>query len=140
MKKTYATDWTLLFLFALAAGSGMARHAAGHGGDAATGQLLAILHTATGSLFLITAIVHAAMHRNWYKGFVKYGAGKRSKITAALSVAFLLVSATGIVLIGRNGAHSPVGLWHYKIGIATTLLAIAHIIKRFALLRKASKR
>lgn len=56
-----------------------------------------------------------------------------------LSVVFLLVSVTGIVLLGVNGANSYIGLLHYKIGVVTIVLCIGHILKRIPLLRKSLK-
>lgn len=31
-----------------------------------------------------------------------------------LSILFLLVLVTGIILLGVNGVNSDMGLWHYK--------------------------
>lgn len=76
------------------------------------------------------------MHLGWYKGIIKNGLGKKSKITVMLSVVFLLVSIMGIILLGVNGANSDIGLLHYKIGIATIITCICHILKRIHLLRK----
>jgi hypothetical protein len=76
-------------------------------------------------------------HWGWYKGIIKNGIGRKSKVTAVLSIIFLLLSVTGIVLLGINGANSPLGLWHYKIGIAMTAIAIVHTIKRLSILRKS---
>ena len=76
-------------------------------------------------------------HWGWYKGIIKNGIGRKSKVTAVLSIIFLLLSVTGIVLLGVNGVNSPLGLWHYKIGIAMTAIAIVHTIKRLSILRKS---
>ncbi len=65
-------------------------------------------------------------------------AGK-NKVTAVLSIVFLLLSVTGIVILGVNRANSPLELWHYKIGIITTAMAIGHIRKRLSALRKSLK-
>ena len=48
-----------------------------------------------------------------------------------------MLSVTGIVLLGVSGANSPLGLWHYKIGIITTVISVGHIIKRLPALRKS---
>ena len=78
-------------------------------------------------------------HWGWYKGAIKNGIGKKSKITVVLSVVFLLVSVTGIILLGVNGVNSDIGLLHYKIGVTTIILSIGHILKRICLLRKSLK-
>ena len=74
-----------------------------------------------------------------FKGIMKNGLGKKSKIIVVLSVVFLLVSVTGIILLGVNGANSVIGLLHYKIGIATIVLCVVHLLKRIHLLRKSLK-
>ncbi|EEC53045.1 hypothetical protein BACEGG_02611 [Bacteroides eggerthii DSM 20697] len=48
---------------------------------------------------------------------IRKGIGKKSKITVTLSILFLLVLVTGIILLGvngANGANSDMGLWYYK--------------------------
>lgn len=68
---------------------------------------------------------------------MKNGIGRKSKITVVLSIIFLLLSVTGIVLLGVNGANSPLGLWHYATGIIMTAVALCHIIKRMSVLYKS---
>lgn len=87
----------------------------------------------------MAAIFHITTHWGWYKGVIRNGFGKKSKITVALSVVFFLVSVTGIILLGVNGANSYIGLLHYKIGIVTIVLCVGHILKRIPLLRKSLK-
>ena len=82
-------------------------------------------------LFLIAAIFHVATHLEWYKGIIKKGIGRKSKVTAILSVIFLLLSVTGLALLGINGANSLLGLWHYKIGVITIVVALGHVISDF---------
>lgn len=87
----------------------------------------------------MAAIFHITTHWGWYKGVIRNGLGKNSKITVALSVVFFLVSVTGIILLGVNGANSYIGLLHYKIGIVTIVLCVGHILKRIPLLHKSLK-
>ncbi len=137
MKKIFAIDWILIVVFILSAFSGIELHCAGHGNNHGLCHNKAALHILTSSLFLITAISHIATHWGWYKAVGINGIGKRDKTTAVLSVMFMLVSVTGIVLLGINTRHSYIGLWHYRIGIATIGLSAWHIIKRAHLLRKS---
>lgn len=65
--------------------------------------------------------------------------GRKSKVTAVLSVLFLSTSVTGIILLDVNEANPQIGLSHYKIGIAMSLLSIGHILKRLPVLRKSMK-
>ena len=76
---------------------------------------------------------------DWYKGTAKNGIGRKSKVTAVLSVLFLSVVLTGFALLGIEGAGSPVGQCHFWAGIVTTVLSIGHILKRLPLLRKSLK-
>lgn len=140
MKKIFVIDWSLVFVFVLSAFSGIGLHIAGH--DNNNHELWhnwAVFHVLTSFLFFVLSIFHITTHWEWYKGIIKNGLGKKSKITVVLSVIFLLVSVTGIILLGVNGANSYIGLLHYKIGIVIIILCIGHILKRIPLLRKSLK-
>lgn len=139
MKKIFAIDWSLFFVFVPSAFSGIGLHISGHGNNHELWHNWAVLHVLTSFLFFCAAIFHITTHWRWYKGMIKNGLGRKSKITVILSVAFFLVSATGIILLGVNGANSYTGLLHYKTGIATMFLCIGHILKRIPLLRKSLK-
>ncbi|NBH65770.1 DUF4405 domain-containing protein [Phocaeicola sartorii] len=139
MKKIFVIDWILVFVFVLSAFSGIGLHIAGHGNSHEVWHNWAVFHVLTSFLFFVAAIFHITTHWGWYKGIIKYGLGKKSKITVVLSVVFLLVSVTGIILLGVNGANSDIGLLHYEIGIATIILCVGHILKRIHLLRKSLK-
>lgn len=137
MKKIFVIDWILFFVFVLSTFSGIGLHIAGHGSSHELWHNWAIGHVWTSSLFFIAAILHTTTHGGWYKGLIKNGMGQKSKITAVLSVIFLLVSVTGIILLGVSGANSNLGLLHYKIGITTMILSVGHLLKRIHLLRKS---
>ena len=139
MKKIFVIDWILVFVFVLSAFSGIGLHIAGHGNSHEVWHNWAVFHVLGSFLFLITVIFHITTHRGWYKGIIKNGLGKKSKITVVLSVVFFLVSVTGIILLGVDGANSYIGLLHYKIGIVTIVLCIGHLLKRISLLRKSLK-
>lgn len=139
MKKIFVIDWILVFVFVLSVFSGIGLHIAGYGNRHELWHNWAVFHVLSSLLFLITVIFHITTHWGWYKGVIKNGLGKKSKITVVLSVVFLLVSVTGIILLGVNGENSDIGLLHYKIGIFTVILCIGHILKRTHLLRKSLK-
>ena len=139
MKKFFAIDWSLVFVFVLSAFSGIGLHVAGHSNSHEIWHNWAVFHVLSSFLFFVVSIFHITTHWGWYKGIVKNGLGKKSKITIVLSVVFLLVSVTGFILLGINGANSYIGLLHYKIGIVTIFLCIGHILKRIPLLRKSLK-
>lgn len=137
MKRVFVIDWILIVVFIVFAISGVDLHMAGHGNSHEVWHNWAVFHVLGSVLFLIAIIFHVATHWGWYKGIIKNGIGRKSKVTVVLSIVFLLLSVTGIVLFGVNGANFPLGLWHYKMGIAMTAIAIVHTIKRLSILRKS---
>ena len=137
MKRIFVIDWILIVVFFVSAISGFGLHVAGHGNSHEVWHNWAVAHVLGSVLYLIAIIFHVTTHWVWYKGIIKNGIGRKSKVTATLSIIFLLLSVTGIVLLGVNGAKSPFGLLHYKIGIITTVIAIGHIIKRLPVLQKS---
>lgn len=139
MKKIFVIDWILVFVFVLSAFSGTGLHIAGHDNNHELWHNWAVFHVLTSFLFFVAAIFHITTHWGWYKGLIKNGLSRNSKITVVMSVVFLFVSVTGIVLLGVNGANSDIGLLHYKMGIATIILCIWHILKRICLLCKSLK-
>lgn len=139
MKKIFVIDWSLVFVFVLSAFSGIGLHIAGHGINHELWHNWAVFHVLTSFLFFVISIFHITTHWGWYKGIIKNGLGKKSKITVVLSVVFFLVSVTGIILLGVDGANPYIGLLHYKIGIVTIVLCIGHLLKRISLLRKSLK-
>ena len=127
MKKVFVIDWILIVVFIVSAISGIGLHIAGHGNSHEVWHNWAVVHVVSSVLFLVAIIFHVTTHWGWYKGIIKNG----------MSIIFLLLSVTGIVLLGVSGANSPLGLWHYKIGIIMIIIAIGHIIKRLSALRKS---
>lgn len=136
MKKIFVIDRILIVVFILSAFSGIELHIARHGSNHELWNNWAIFHVLTSVLFFISVVFHTTTHGGWYKGFIRNGIGKKSKITVGLSIIFLLVSVTGFVLLFVNGATSNTGLWHYRIGIITTALSGGHSLKRTSFLRK----
>ena len=100
---------------------------------------MAVFHSIAGFSFLILAAIHVKYHWAWYKALKSKGLKNKSKIVAALSALFIIVAASGILLaFFIDGANTHVGLWHYKAGLVTGVLASLHILKRWALLRKGT--
>ena len=75
--------------------------------------------------------MHIRSHAAWYKGLFQKGLGKKSRITLWTTVAFILATSTGIVLLGVEGANSGIGMWNYRIGLTSSALMLIHISKRF---------
>ena len=138
-KIIFLTDMALIPVFALTAYTGIELHVAGHGTDHQVWHDMAVFHSIAGFSFLILAAIHVKYHWAWYKALKSKGLKNKSKIVAALSALFLIVAASGILLaFFIDGANTHVGLWHYKAGLVTGVLASLHIFKRWALLRKGT--
>lgn len=137
MKRIFVVDWILLAVFILTAFTGLELHAAGHGGSHELWHNWAVFHIIASILFVIATLFHVQTHWGWYKGWVKHGLGKKSRVTVIVSVLFVILSATGLILVGIEGANSFIGLWHYKIGIVSSLLFLGHIIKRARILKRS---
>lgn len=138
-KIIFLTDMALIPVFALTAYTGIELHVAGHGTDHQVWHDMAVFHSIAGFSFLILAAIHVKYHWAWYKALKSKGLKNKSKIVAALSAFFIIVAASGILLaFFIDGANTHVGLWHYKAGLVTGVLASLHIFKRWALLRKGT--
>lgn len=137
MKRIFAIDWMLLLVFILTASTGWELHVVGHGGNHELWHNWAVFHVIASILFVIATLFHVQTHWGWYKGWIKNGFGKRSRVTVIVSVLFVILSATGLILLGVDGANSSIGLWHYKIGIVSSLLFLGHIIKRARILKRS---
>lgn len=137
MKRFFVIDWSLVFSFVLSAYSGIELHIAGHDTSHEVWHNWAVFHVLTSLTFLVFAVLHVQGHWAWYKGWLKRGLGSKSRITALLSIIFLLVTLTGIILLSVEGGNSSIGLWHYRIGLLVTFASIGHIAKRWSVLKKS---
>lgn len=137
MKRIFVIDWILILVFVVSAVSGFGMHIAGHGNSHSIWHNWAVFHVCGSVLFSVVAALHIVAHWRWYKGVMKNGIGGKNKFTAVLSIVFLVLSVTGTVLLGVSGPNSPLGLWHYKIGIIMVVIAIGHIVKRRSAFRKS---
>ncbi len=137
MKKIFAIDWMMLISFVPAVCSGVGLHVAGHGTNHGAWHGWAVFHVAASLSFLVVAILHIRTHWGWYRGIARAGMERKNRVTVLLSVVFVLVVGTGAALLGIEGAGSPVGLWHYRLGMAAGVLSAGHALKRRAVLRKS---
>ena len=140
MKKIFAIDWIMIITFVPSICSGIGLHIAGHGTDHEVWHNWAVLHVFSSLLFLVAAIFHIKTHWSLYRSSVRSGMGHKSPVTAVLSVVFVFVVVTGVVLLGIEGAGSSVGVWHYRTGIVVSILSVGHLLKRISLLRRGTTR
>lgn len=134
MKKNLIIDWSLIPAFMLTAVTGIRLHFLGHGHGGGYGLRhdWAVSHILVS--LMLTALVtwHIKQHWGWYKSLFRNGPGRKSRITAALSLAFPLLTITGLVLLlNLCGRKCHIGLWHYWMGLAATALAVLHLARRF---------
>lgn len=137
MKRIFVIDWILIVVFIVSAVSGFGLHIAGHGNIHEIWHNWAVFHVISSLLFLIGIFFHINTHWGWYKSLIRNGLGRKSHITVTISVLFLIISVTGLILLIVEGANTPLGLWHYKIGIVSSVLFLGHIIKRIPILKKS---
>lgn len=133
----FFVDLSLIPIFILLTYSGVMLHTASHIANHAEWEYWAEYHTIAGIISLIAGWLHVKAHWSWYKGLFKKGIGKKSKVTVIVSVLFLVLIITGLILIlFINGGNSPVGLWHYRLGLGMALLLIVHTATHFSVLMK----
>ena len=138
MKKIFVIDWWVTIFFLIVAVSGFGMHISGTRCTHEVWHNWAVVHTLSSIGFLISGIMHIQSHWAWYKGWLSKGLGNKSRVTALLSIIFVAISITGILLIAViDGANSGLGLWHYRLGIAMTIIGLGHFIKRVPILKKS---
>jgi hypothetical protein len=136
-KPIFIVDIILIPLFVLLFYSGLKLHVAGHTDNHSIWEYWAWFHVIVSLPTLIAMLLHIKAHWSWYKSLVKKGMKNKSKITIIISILFLILTITGILLMFFiEGANSAVGLWHYKLGIVMGVLALFHIIGRFKIMIK----
>lgn len=140
MKKIFVIDWCMLFAFIATVITGFGMHAVGHGTDHWIWEVWSAIHILSAISFVAAGVMHIKTHWGWYKGWMKNGLGKKSHVTVILSVIYVVVLLSGVVLLAVEGANTHVGLFHYKIGIVLTAIGLGHFIKRFPTLRKSLKK
>ena len=100
-----------------------------------------LAHVVSAVLWLGLGIYHIYRHWAWYKSLFRSSNGKKSKVTLLLSVVFLVMVITGILLLAIvNGPNSLIGKWHFWLGVAIIVLSLAHIIMRWDVLKKLNKK
>lgn len=137
MKKIFVVDWTLLAAILLTVVTGVGVHVSGHSASHRAWEVWAWLHSIAGLSFAGFAVWHVKMHAGWYKALIKRKPSRKKRhVTAVLTVVAFVVSLTGVAMFGIKGANSGIGLWHYRLGFVLVFLGIAHLAKRFPVLRK----
>ena len=117
--------------FLASAITGIGLHIAGHGTSHEVWHNWGAAHTLASFLWLLSTAIHVKRHRLWYKTLVSKGITNHRWVTILLSVLFPIVAITGIWLIACvKGAHTPIGLLHYKLGILLLVSSLIHALHR----------
>ena len=117
--------------------TGFELHVAGENAPHEVWEQWAAAHVVATVLFLVLGILHVRHHWAWYKSLFSKGLGKKSRVTLLLTIAFLLLVVTGIVLIvAIDGPNSTTGHLHYISGQLLTILSLWHVVKRWKALVK----
>jgi len=142
-KAIFIVDLSLVPIFILIIYSGLRIHIAGNTNDYNhdVWSYWAHFHIIVSAISLFVGWLHIKAHWGWYKSLINKGIGKKSKTTLSLSVLFLLLTITGIILMFFvEGGNSIIGLLHYKLGLIMIPLLIIHLVTRFHLIVKALKK
>ena len=140
MKKIFVIDWLLLLAGIVCTATGIGMHHAGHHAVHEVWHNWAVAHVLTSLFMVVTGILHIQTHWNWYKGIFKGQIKNKSHVTMILSVVFVVLVTTGLILLFVEGANSEMGIWHWVIGLMVTALSAGHIIRRFHILKKSIKK
>lgn len=135
-KFNYWIDVAMVPVFVLSFCSGLKLHAAGHGFVDATEQWT-MVHIVVSLLFVALVCIHVRNHWGWFKRVKKEGVRGKKKMVMLLTLAFLSVAISGIILIFIGKDCPSFGMLHYKIEIVTVVLSIQHILKRRTFLLKS---
>ena len=92
-------------------------------------------------LFIVCQEVTFIANSDLFLGFVRNQivTGRKSHVTVAVSLIFIILAFSGYALLGVDGAGSGLGMWHYRIGLLSSVLFSGHIIRRIPVLRKNTK-
>ena len=138
LNKNLRVDLLLLLFWVLTMASGLGMYAAGHGGSHQVWHNWAVVHVFSSLFFMVAAFFHVYFHLNWYKGLFQGGKGKKSRVTIAITLMFVLLVITGILALTiPQGPGSSIGMKHYTLGLLCMVFFTGHIIKRHHVLVKA---
>ena len=134
------TDQLLIPVSIASVITGFGLYVAGKNAPHEVWEQWAAAHVVATVLFLVLGIFHIKHHWAWYKSLFSKGLSNKSRVTLLLTIAFLLLVITGIVLIvAIDGPNSTMGHLHYLFGLLLTILSLWHIVKRWKMLVRKGK-
>lgn len=97
-------------------------------------SIVTYIHLAAATVILWSSYKHIAKHHKWFGAWTKIKWNKKT-VNSILAVIGIMVVATGLLIL-FSSAHE-FSIAHYVLGIAFTVFASAHSIKRMARLIKS---
>lgn len=137
LNKIQKTNLILIFFSLATIVSGFMLHIAGHSASHKVWEIWAVLHSIISISFLVLIVMHLKQHSGWIKTFAKKMriATPQGKMFIVLAILLSIVVISGLVLLGVISCNSHLGLWHYKVGIIFSLLAIIHVARRHKMIK-----
>ena len=140
-KALFWTDVALIPVFVATGATGIGLYYAGLYEPHEVWENWSLAHVISAVLWLGLGIYHIYRHWAWYKSLFKGAIAQKSIVSILLSVVFLVIVLTGILLLAViNGPNSLVGAWHFWLGVALIVLSLTHIIMRWKTLKNLSKK
>ena len=138
MKPIFRTDLWLSILFVASLLTGIKVHYANDFQTHDTWHTWSVIHFFVNIAILATAIIHIKQHLGWFKTLFKTSSfALKSKITMLVTILFLAVSVTGVLLLAFvEGQGSSMGMAHYVIGLLFGAIGLGHFIKRWRVFKK----
>ncbi len=90
-------------------------------------------HESVGLVLVALLAVHGAQHPQWFRNYRKIPV-KRKRVTTVLLCVGVILAASGIVLMCGSRSEE-LSILHYVLGIAFTLFAIGHVVKRWRIFK-----
>lgn len=136
MKPIFRTDLFLVILTLASLVTGIFIHKADHFGTHQNYFFWSLVHCLVNFFLLIIIASHIKQHWAWFKKLLKKSSLKR-KMAVIVFVGFLLTLASGLLLLfTTNGQGTHEGIVHFWLGLTFTLLASAHLAKRWKVFKK----
>ena len=91
-------------LFLSAVFTGTVLHIAGHGNSHELWHTWASAHIVASVLFTVLITFHVRTHWGWYRSLFRNGLGRKSHVTVAVSLIFIILAFSGYALLGVDDA------------------------------------
>lgn len=128
-------DIAAMICLLIAIVSGFMLHVGVHHHHIYNNRFLWGIHESAGILMFVAVIIHCLQHKYWFKNYRRIPV-KKKRVTTILLAILVILFISGAILMGGSQSEE-ISIIHYAIGIASTILAIGHVIKRWKLFKIA---